>query len=319
MAEQCTRGRGVVIAAPSSGAGKTTVTMGVIAALRRQGLSVAAAKSGPDYIDPRFLEAATGQPCQNLDSWAMQPEALRGRLAQIAETVDIVVVEGAMGLFDGAAGGGGATADLADILGLPVILVVDASRQAQSIAAVVHGFATFRPTTRVAGVIATRVGSERHGDMIAGALSQMAPEYLGHVRFDTAVGIESRHLGLVQAGEHQHIATLIEQLADSVDADVDLAKIGSLADHINKEGRIDRLQPIGQRLAIASDNAFGFTYRHQLDDWHRQGAEISFFSPLDDEAPGDDVDAVFLPGGYPELYAERLAHADRFKCGVQRA
>lgn len=310
---------GVVIAAPASGTGKTTVTLGLIAALRARGLAIGAAKTGPDYIDPKFLAAAANSDCINLDPWAMPPETLRGRLSGLASGADVVVVEGVMGLFDGAEGGGGSTSDLAATLGLPVILVVDASRHAQSIAAVVHGFATLRGDRPLAGVIAARVGSARHEAMIRTALREVAVPYLGSMPTDGDLTIGSRHLGLVQAEEHDHLAGLIGRAAEAVAMHIDLDGLVQLSKPITPSPDCQRLPPLGGKIAVARDVAFGFAYPHMLDDWRRQGSEISFFSPLADEAPASDSDAVFLPGGYPELHGQRLAECDHFRLGIRDA
>ena len=216
---------GLIIAAPHSGSGKTTATLGIIAALRSRGLRVGVAKCGPDYIDPKFLEAAAGGPCTTLDPWAMPTRTLTRRYATLARDVDVVVVEGAMGLFDGAASGGGATADLAADLGLPIILLVDASHQAQSIAALVHGFSTFRDDVEVAGAIATRTGSARHGELIAQSLGALPVAYLGALPHVSGLKIQSRHLGLVQATEQHQIGELIDAACRAVSRGVDLEQL----------------------------------------------------------------------------------------------
>ncbi|MGI9524283.1 MAG: cobyrinate a,c-diamide synthase [Hyphomicrobiaceae bacterium] len=317
---------GLVIAAPHSGSGKTTVTVGIVAALRARGLSVGVAKCGPDYIDPKFLEAAAGRPCATLDPWAMSTGTLSRRYATLARDVDVVVVEGAMGLFDGAASGGGATADLASDLGLPVVLLVDASRQSQSIAALVHGFSTFRDDVEVAGAIATRIGSARHGEIVAQSLGALPVAYLGALPHVSGLKVASRHLGLVQASEHNQIEDLIAEARRAVSHGVDLEQLMRIAGGIRQmsDGRPmcddgKALMPIGQRIALAQDVAFGFTYPHVLDDWRRAGAEILPFSPLNDDAPHSTCDAIFLPGGYPELYAARLSTAHCFAAGVRAA
>ncbi|MEM6495113.1 MAG: cobyrinate a,c-diamide synthase, partial [Pseudomonadota bacterium] len=222
MADQLSDARGFIVAAPSSGSGKTTVTLGLIGALNRLGHTVATAKVGPDYIDPKFLEAAGGGRCINLDPWAMSPEQIRARLADHATGSDVVVIEGVMGLFDGAEGGGGATADLAALLELPIVLVVDASRQAQSIAALVHGFTTFRTDIQVAATIATRVGSDRHAAMIASALAPLPIPHLGSVRTTPELTILSRHLGLVQACEQQELQQLLTAASKAATESIDI-------------------------------------------------------------------------------------------------
>lgn len=313
--------RGIVVAAPASGTGKTVLTMGLAAALRGRGQRVAVAKTGPDYIDPQFLAAAAGGPCLNLDAWAMPPDELRVRASAHASGADFIVVEGVMGLFDGAAGGGGSTADLAAALGLPVVLVVDASRQAQSIAATVHGFATFRACPKVCAVIATQVASDRHASMVRDALVLRDVPYLGAFRRAGGLALKSRHLGLVQAHEVQALHDVVGAARANVEANINLDTLMLLAQPMQPgdDGVMLRLPPLGQRIAVARDVAFGFSYAHMLDDWRYQGAQISYFSPLQDEAPAASCDAVFLPGGYPEIYAGKLAAAQTFLGGLWQA
>jgi|RhiMetdeSRZDD1v2_1073273.scaffolds.fasta_scaffold129494_3 cobyrinic acid a,c-diamide synthase len=308
---------GLVIAAPSSGSGKTVVTFGLLAALRRRGIKVAGAKTGPDYLDPRFHEQATGRTCFNLDPWTMRP----GLIADLAarRDADLVVIEGVMGLFDGPIGGGGSTADLAAMLGLPVVLVVDAARQGQSIAALVEGFARHRADLGIAGVIVNRLASDRHRALVASALHDSGAPLLGAVMADPRLRLPSRHLGLVQADEIAEIAAVMAHAADAVAESVNIDALLALARPIAAPLPATPLPPLGQRVAVASDIAFAFTYRHILDGWSRLGAELVPFSPLNDEAPAPDADAVFLPGGYPELHAERIAGNAGFMDGLARA
>lgn len=315
--------RGLIVAAPASGVGKTTVTIALIAALKRRGLRVAAAKAGPDYIDPGFHAAAAGAACVNLDSWAMPPALLDALVTRPADTADLLVIEGVMGLFDGVAGPPrriGATADLAARYGLPVLLVIDAARQAQSAAAVVRGFASHDPQVRVAGVILNRIGSDRHRRMVSDAIAALGIPVLGAFPRDDAVALPERHLGLVQAGEHAELAARIDRLAALAAQRVDLAAVQGLASEIgvSRATSIAALPPPGQRIALAADAAFTFIYPHLLEGWRRQGSEIISFSPLADEAPPEDCDCCWLPGGYPELHAGALAAAQRFRAGLAR-
>jgi cobyrinic acid a,c-diamide synthase len=297
--------KALVIAAPSSGCGKTVITLGLLRALRKRGLRVASAKVGPDYIDPRFHEAATGRPCFNLDPWAMDRAQIRTLLRSLSGDADIIIIEGVMGLFDGPDGAAGSTADLASSLGLPVILAIDARHQAQSIAALVHGFSTFRPDVPVAGILLNRVASERHAAILHGALGH---KVLGTLRRDDSLVLPSRHLGLVQAEENQDLETFIETAALAVARETVLDRILGIAGQLVDDSMIrESLPPLGQRIAIAHDTAFAFAYPHLLHQWHRSGASLSFFSPLADEPAETDADAIFLPGGYPELHAARLS------------
>ncbi len=314
--------RGLVIAAPASGSGKTTVTLGLLAALRARGLDVVSAKSGPDYIDPAFHAAATGRPCVNLDAWAAGPEQLRARVWRQGGTH--LVVEGAMGLFDGAPDadeplGRGSTADVAAALGLPVMLVLDAARMGQGAAAIAAGVAGFREDVHVAGVILNRVGSARHERMLRAAVETVLP-VLGALPVREDLALPSRHLGLVQAGERGDLDGFIARAAEWVAAGCDLDAILADAAYVHGDRAAPaHMEPLGSRVAVARDLAFGFAYAHMLDDWRALGAEVSFFSPLADEAPRADADAVFLPGGYPELHAGRLAAAEGFRAGMAAA
>jgi cobyrinic acid a,c-diamide synthase len=316
--------RGLIIAAPHSGAGKTTVTLSVLAALTRRGIAVRAAKAGPDYIDPAFHAAATGAPSINLDSWAMAPPLLDAMAAQAADGADIFVIEGVMGLFDGAStspGQRGTTADLAAHFGLPVVLVLDVSRQAQSAAAVVRGFAAHDPAVRIAGVILNRVASERHGALVREAIAALGISVFGAVPRAAELTLPERHLGLVQAGEHPDLAALIARLAAMAQNRLDLDAIIASAAPLAMAAANDRSTPVpppGQRIALAQDQAFSFVYPHLLAAWRRAGAEIMPFSPLADEAPPDRADACWLPGGYPELHADALGAARRFTEGLRR-
>ncbi|WP_417769466.1 cobyrinate a,c-diamide synthase [Stappia sp.] len=313
------RGSGLVIAAPSSGAGKTTLTLALLRALARRGLRVASAKTGPDYIDPAFHAAASGRPCVNLDPFAMRSELLGALAARQARDADILVVEGVMGLFDGAADGTGSTADLAARLSLPAVLVVDAAKQSQSVAALVRGFRDHRTDIDVAGVILNRTGSPRHETMLRAALDAIGMPVLGAVARDAGFELPERHLGLVQAGEHGDLDAFLDHAATRVAATCDLDALIRLARPLPAAGETPTLSPPGQRIAIARDTAFAFSYPHLVEGWRALGAEITFFSPLADEAPDSLADAVYLPGGYPELHAARIAEASAFRSGMQGA
>ena len=300
--------RGLVIAAPASGAGKTLVTLALLRALTRQGKSITSAKAGPDYIDPRFHEAASGRACFNLDCWAMREGYLAALAQACAGGSELVLIEGVMGLFDGAAGGGGSTADLASALGLPVILVVDAQRQGRSAAALVKGFAEFEADCDVAGVIFNRVASASHAAILSEAVQALDMPVLGAVPETREIAVPSRHLGLVQASEHTALDAFLNRAADLVDGAVDLDALGRMAKPLAPGGTaVKSLPPLGQRIAVARDEAFSFSYPHLLLAWRDAGAQIMPFSPLGGEAPDGAADAIYLPGGYPELHAGQLA------------
>ena len=315
--------RGLIVAAPHSGAGKTTVTLAILAALARRGVAVSAAKAGPDYIDPAFHAAATGSPSVNLDSWAMSPALLDAMATRASAGAEIFVIEGVMGLFDGAngaAGRRGATADLAAHFHLPVVLVLDVARQAQSAAAVVRGFAAHDSNVRIAGVILNRVASERHRALVAEAIAALGVPVLGAVPREAALALLERHLGLVQASEHADLAALLDRLAAMAERHLDIDAIAASATPLAMEpaSAAAAVPPPGQRIALAQDRAFSFVYPHLLAAWRNAGAEILPFSPLADEAPPEHADCCWLPGGYPELRAGALAVARRFGDGLQR-
>ncbi len=318
---------GLIVAAPASGSGKTVVTLGLLRHLARTGMAVASAKAGPDYIDPAFHAAASGRACVNLDPWAMPPDMLRAAAGRLGQAADLVVCEGVMGLFDGATATAGSTADLAAALGWPVVLVVDAHAQAASAAAIVRGFATHRSEVRVAGVIFNRIGSERHAAVIAEACALAVPDVavLGFLPRASGLALPERHLGLVQAREHPELEAFLDAAAALVARHVDVPALIGLAgqghDH-DREAHADAalpIPPLGQRIAVADDAAFAFRYALVTDGWRAAGAEILPFSPLADEAPYERADAVYLPGGYPELHAGRLSGADRFLTGLRTA
>ncbi|MEP0944159.1 MAG: cobyrinate a,c-diamide synthase [Rhizobiaceae bacterium] len=308
---------GFLIAAPQSGSGKTTITLGLLRALSRAGHAVRSAKAGPDFIDPAFHAAATGQACVNLDPWAMREDLILSLANRVDGDEAILVVEGMMGLFDGGADGSGSAADLARLLQMPVVLVVDAAKQSHSIAALVSGFLGFRSDISIAGVILNKVGSTRHEAMLREALDQIDVLVLGCVFRNTDLEQPSRHLGLQQAGERIDLETFLEGAADQVEKSVDLESLLKLKRHPVSGNTPSRLAPLGQRIAVADDIAFAFAYPHLLDGWRDQGAEILPFSPLNNEAPDNGCDAVYLPGGYPELHAGKLAQSTGFLDGLQ--
>jgi cobyrinic acid a,c-diamide synthase len=317
---------GLIIGAPRSGSGKTSVTLGLIVALVRRGLKVRGMKSGPDYIDPGFHAAATNAPGFNLDSWAMPPALLRRLAAEAAAASDLVVIESAMGFFDGIpgeAGRSGSAADLARLFRLPLLLVLDVSGQSQTAAAVAKGFALYDPAIPVAGVILNRVGSDRHRRLAGEAIAAIGLPVVGAIRRDPSLVLPERHLGLVQASEHGALDTHLARLGDMAEQSLDLGAIVALAEPLRPtlDGHAgDRAVPLplpGQRIARALDAAFSFVYPHVLDGWRRAGAEIRPFSPLADEAPPSGCDACWLPGGYPELHAGRLSAAANFALGMR--
>lgn len=312
---------GLMISAPASRTGKTTVVLGLLRALVEDGLTVQPFKSGPDYIDPAFHKAACGRASFNLDSWAM-PGALMDTIAAEASGADMVVAEGSMGLYDGVASigatGTGSSAELAMRMGWPVVLVVDVSGQAQSAAATALGFARYAPDVTFAGVILNRVASARHESLTRLGMESAGLKVLGVLPRRGDLVLPERHLGLVQAVEHPDLDTAIAGYAGFLREHVDLAELRAAAG-AKEQGMPDSLPaPPAQRIALANDAAFSFVYPHLLEGWQRAGAEVTHFSPLADEAPDPSADLVWLPGGYPELHAGRLATADTFRAGLAR-
>jgi cobyrinic acid a,c-diamide synthase len=313
-----------MIAAPRSGSGKTTATLGLLRAFRRRGVDVVGLKSGPDYIDPAFHAAASGREGVNLDSWAMAPGLLAALAAQTAGQRALALCEASMGLFDGVpgeAGRTGASADVAAALAMPVLLVIDVSGQAQSAAAIVRGCASYDERLKVAGVIVNRVGSERHRRLVVEAIEAMGVPVVGALPRSDTIALPERHLGLVQAEETQALEARLEAIADFIETHIDCARVLALAGRLNLASpprAPAALRPPGQRIALARDAAFSFIYPHLVQGWRAAGAEIVPFSPLADEPPPADCDVAWLPGGYPELHAGRLAAATRFRERLRR-
>jgi cobyrinic acid a,c-diamide synthase len=308
----------LVISAPASGVGKTTLTLALARAYRERGLKVQCFKSGPDYIDPAFHAAATGRASVNIDSWAMDRATIEHLVSRGADA-DFVLAEGSMGLFDGVASRGvsgtGATADVAEMMGWPVLLVIDPSGQAQTAAAIAAGLRDFRAGVRLAGVVLNRVASPRHEDLVRRALVDAGIAVFGALPRRAEINLPKRHLGLVQAEEQAEVGGLINEAARFVGEHVDLDSVLQSASAWSPQAPARGLNvtPPGQRIALARDAAFSFVYPHMLEAWRAAGAEIVSFSPLADEGPDTSADVCWLPGGYPELHAGRLAANGRFR------
>ncbi len=312
---------GLLISAPSSGTGKTTVMLGLLRALAEDGLAVQPFKSGPDYIDPAFHRAAAGRASFNIDTWAMQDDLLNAVAVQ-AQGADIVVAEGSMGLFDGVAKPGevghGSSAETAQRMGWPVVLVLDVGGQAQSAAATALGFRMYNPDLPFAGVILNRVASPRHERLTRLGMDRAGLPVLGVLPRRGDLTLPERHLGLIQAVEHPDLESAIAGYAAFLREHVDLEAIRAAASS-RPAGRSSAAlpRPPAQRIALAQDAAFSFTYPHLLQGWRAAGAEILPFSPLADDSPAPDADLVWLPGGYPELHAGRIAAAETFLSGLR--
>ena len=304
---------GFLISVPSSGSGKTVTTLALLRAYRKHGRAIGSFKVGPDYIDPAFHTAASGRVCLNLDIWGMRSRTVESNLNTVVPDVDLVIGEGVMGLFDGASGGGGSTADVAATFDIPVVLVVDASGQATSAAALVHGFDTFDSRLKLAGVIFNRIGGPKHRDILQSAMASRGTKVFGCIPRHDSLTLPKRHLGLVQAQENSALEEFLDSAAEFIAEHVDLEAMEKLGSIPVTEPKANHppLRPLGQKIAVARDEAFAFAYPHVLDGWRNQGAELTLFSPLADEAP-QACDAIYLPGGYPELHAGKLASNANF-------
>lgn len=311
--------KGFIIAGTHSGCGKTTITMGIIHSLREQGLRVQPFKSGPDYIDPGFHSAAARRACRNLDTRMLDEETVLELYARQLEDADIAVVEGVMGLFDGAGPDDerGSAAHLSKLLGLPVVLVIDARAMARSAAAMAYGYARFDPGVRVAGFIMNRVGSERHAALLKTAVEEgTGLPVLGSVFRDDKAVIPDRHLGLVPSWEDENLQNRIRLIGDKITRSVDfeaLMEIAGSAGDLPDTG--SRVFPVNVSLpeedapviAVARDDAFCFYYEDNLDLLRAFGARLEFFSPIEDDSLPEGSSALWFGGGYPELHGEALS------------
>ncbi|MGC1505253.1 MAG: cobyrinate a,c-diamide synthase [Sulfitobacter sp.] len=312
---------GLMISAPASGTGKTTLMLGLLAAFRAQGVEVQPFKSGPDYIDPAFHTAASGRASFNLDSWSMARATIDGLVGNGAGA-DLILSEGSMGLFDGVAipgaCGNGASADIAALMGWPVVLVLDVSGAAQSVAATALGFKMMRPDVTLAGVVLNRVASPRHEALVRVGMEAVGVRVLGVLPRRKEIELPERHLGLVQAGEQENLPQILADAAAFVSENVDLDALrAAAAGTLQNAPPPASVIPPGQRIALAQDAAFAFVYPHLLAGWRVAGAEVLPFSPLADEAPDPSADVCWLPGGYPELHAGKLAAATKFRNNIK--
>ncbi|MFI8387985.1 cobyrinate a,c-diamide synthase [Streptomyces sp. NPDC085540] len=328
----------LVIAAPSSGSGKTTVATGLMAAFSERGLAVSPHKAGPDYIDPGYHALATGRPGRNLDAFMCGPELVAPLFAHGAAGCDLAVVEGVMGLYDGAAGRGelASTAQVAKLLRAPVVLVVDASSQSRSVAALVHGFASFDPQVRLGGVILNKVGSDRHEVMLREALEEAGMPVLGVLRRAPQVATPSRHLGLVPVAErHTDALASVAALAAQVRAGCDLDALMALArtappldceawspDRASsaveapESGRGAPGKAAAPVIAVAGGAAFTFSYAEHSELLTAAGAEVVTFDPLRDEALPPGTSGLVIGGGFPEVYAPELSANEPLRAAV---
>lgn len=309
----------LLIAAPASGQGKTSVTAALARWHARQGRCVRVFKCGPDFLDPHWLELASGRPVDNLDLWMNGEADVRARLARAAQQADLILIEGVMGLYDGEP----SAAELAQRLGIPVLAVVDAGAMAGTFGALVHGLRHYQRGLPWAGVLANRVAGAGHAQMLQRALRDDDGPWWGALPRDEALALPERHLGLTQAGELPDARARLDRLADALAA-TPLAALPwpewqRWAVPLPPPAQMAAPRPwlAGRRIAVARDAAFGFIYPANVETLRALGAQVAFFSPLADE-PAPEADALWLPGGYPELYADKLAEAGRARASVQR-
>ena len=321
--------KSIIIAAPHSGSGKTTITLGIMEFMKRRGLAVAPFKVGPDFIDPGYHRLVTGRTSINLDGWMCGEEFVWETFALHSEHADIAVIEGVMGLFDGIGGSvdEGSTAQIAKLTGSPVILVLDAKGIARSASALVKGFAEFDPAVNLAGVIFNNVASDNHARILREAVEDDLPsvKVLGCVPHDERLHIPSRHLGLLTADENQRPQEFLDHLVEVIRVSVDMGLVWAVATQRGTPEARTRgekkcpVQEWAARIAVARDAAFCFVYEDNLRLLRAAGAELAEFSPLLDESLPDDISGIYLPGGYPEIFADSLAANVSMKAAVRSA
>jgi len=317
----------VVIAAPHSGAGKTTVAVGLMNAFTSRGLRVQPFKVGPDFIDPSYHTRATGIYSKNLDTWLTSPEAVLKIFVKSSRMCDLAIIEGVMGLFDGVSGSDDAasTAEISRILNAPIILVVDVSRTAGSSAALVHGFKTFDQTLKLKGVILNHVKSQKHIDLTKQAIEKGAGvPVVGALPTTANISMPSRHLGLIPALERDGLADFLAGLREFIEEYLDLDQILEIArdaDDLETEEEEDSSQSVGvrARVGIAYDEAFNFYYRDNIELLEANGAEVVSFSPIHDSSLPSNLDGMFLGGGFPEAYAKQLEENQPMRGSIKKA
>ncbi|WP_419784312.1 cobyrinate a,c-diamide synthase [Maridesulfovibrio sp.] len=311
--------KGFIVAGTHSGCGKTSVTLGLMAALARRNVKVQPFKTGPDFIDPGHHTRAAGRPCHNLDGWMLSGKTLRDIFSRYTQNADACIVEGVMGLFDGysALDDTGSTAHLSKELNLPVILVVDAGSMARSAAALVQGFCNFDPETAVAGVIFNRVGSSNHAQILEEAISLTGVPLVGCLPRREEIATPSRHLGLVTADHLQDLDSRYSALADWIEENLDLEQIMEALPDIPLQPRFDEVPMIPKtRIGVAQDYAFSFYYEENLRLLREAGAELIPFSPIDDKILPEGISGLYIGGGYPELAAFDLAQNTKLRRAI---
>jgi len=311
----------VMLAGISSGCGKTTASLSLMAALRARGMAVAPFKSGPDYIDPGFHRIACGRPSHNLDEWLCGPDSVRRILALGSAGADIAVIEGAMGMYDGLGGGDTCSAyALAKHTGTPIVLVVDASGSAASAAASALGFLKYRPDNTIAAALVNRASSQRHYELVKQAMAAIGLPCVGWLPKDAGLSMPDRHLGLVPVEERPQARSQIDRAASLLRLDLEaLEAVARRAGDVNAPALEYPRSLAGKRIGLAKDAAFSFTYEANLIALGRMGAEIVEFSPLSDAALPDGLHALYLPGGFPEVFEGELKANEAMAASVRSA
>lgn len=310
-----------VVSGTSSGSGKTLVALGIMEALRRRGLTVQPFKAGPDYIDPGLHSLLLGRPSYNLDTWMMGVKGVQKTFARASALSDCAVVEGVMGLFDGRGGAteAGSTAHLSKTLGLPVVLVANAEKAAQSMGAVVKGFVTYDASVDLKWVIFNKVGSERHEKILRDCVRGSKVKVLGCIPREASLALESRHLGLLTAGEMgSRWEEFVKSAGDAIESSVNLDALLRSKTVLN----IGTPRPVPDasvRIAVAMDRAFSFYYQENLDILRASGVELVPFSPLSDKSLPEAIYGIYIGGGYPELHAKALEDNRLLRDEIRRA
>ncbi|MEK5530056.1 cobyrinate a,c-diamide synthase [Viridibacillus sp. FSL R5-0468] len=318
--------RRLVIAGTGSGVGKTTFTIGIMAALQKKGYQVQGFKCGPDYIDPSYHTAVTGRTSRNLDSWMFDHETVKEMLVRASSGADISIIEGVMGFYDGKSplNDAGSTAEISVITDSPVLLIVNCASMARSVAAIVKGFQILSDTPNIIGVIANQVGSVNHYKIVKAAIEQECGiPVLGYLKRENGIDIPSRQLGLIPAIERGELNPFFDQLAFLISETVDIDRIYELAKtseiaHFSS-GLFDQRHDRGVTIAVAKDAAFNFYYEENLDLLRAYGASLVFFSPLNGEVVPENVDGLYIGGGFPEEFAAELSKQEAVKHSIRQA
>lgn len=319
MAEIKTNPKRLLIAATQSGSGKTTITCGLIHALKKRGLKVQGYKSGPDYIDPGYLRLASGRPVHNLDTWLLKNETMKSLFAEHANKADITIVEGVMGLFDGGRDGISSSASIAKELKIPVILVINVAAMAESAAAIALGFREYDKDVNVVGVIINNAASEKHSNMVRTAMERRGIKVFGTIFRNKEMQIKERHLGLLPTDENNN-KELVKIMSDEVEKSLDIEtilEIASNTEEITVKKAETSISP-KVKIAVAKDRAFSFYYEESLAEMERNGAELIYFSPLTDSRI-PEADGLLLGGGFPEMFARELSENTAMKSSIKKA